>query len=203
MKNQFRKIAIVLSIFTASFSLVSCDDDDAPQAEKVEETITQVKLTFTGSGTSSGLSTVEAIAKDDNGDGQGFEFNLDPIELDTNATYNLSVSFLNELETPAEDVTEEIKVEADEHQIFFTQTGGVFTTIDYTDEEKDYFATGCTGCENSDKPVGLKNTVTTGATVGATGTLRVQLKHQPDGQKTGSADSGEDDVNLTFNVKLK
>ncbi|MFT6962064.1 MAG: hypothetical protein ACJAWV_001788 [Flammeovirgaceae bacterium] len=196
MRNQIRKFAFVASVLFTSLSITSCDDDETPMAQETPETITQVALKFSGSS----LTTVNATATDSDGDGSGFVFS-GTIELKAGSTYTLEPSFLNQLETPIEDVTDEIKEEADEHQIFFTQTGSL-ATISYADTENDYFSAGCTGCENSTKDVGLKNTVVVTATAGTTGTLNIRLKHQPDGLKTGSVGSGEDDVNLTFDVKI-
>ena len=47
--------------------------------------------------------------------------------LAANTVYNGTMEILNELESPAEDVTEEIEEEADEHQFFFGVTNSIVT----------------------------------------------------------------------------
>ncbi len=199
MKNQIRKTAFIASILFASFAITSCDDDDeTPMAEETPEVITQVKLTFTP--TTGAVVTSSATSVDGE---VAFVLNPDSIELQQNTDYTLSVEFINQLENPDENITEEIKEEAGEHQLFFSSTGGVFTIANgtYADKEGDYSE--CKECvtTNTNKPVGLKTTWKT-SSVTSIGSLKVQLKHQPDGQKNGSPTSGEDDVNLNFPIKV-
>ena len=203
MKNKFSSRLLFALLLGLSFTFVGCDDDD-PAPEDTPEAITEVKLTFTPT---SGTAVV-ATATDADGDGSGFVFsptNTNGIELKKGVQYTLDITIANQLETPVEDVTEEIKEEADEHQFFFSGTAlnNVFTqtTTAYADTENDYFADGCTGCENSTTVVGLKTTWNIDAASGKTGVLNIRLKHQPDGLKTGSVTSGEDDFNLDFTVK--
>ncbi len=68
--------------------------------------------------------------------------------LSSNTTYSGSIELLNEAETPAEDITEEVTEEKEEHQFFFT-VGGSITEVIYTDED-----------DNGD-PVGLSFALTT------------------------------------------
>src|SRR5690606_30137747 len=97
--------------------------------------------------------------------------------------------------SPAKDVTDEIKGEADEHQFFYTSVGLDITT-DYTDKESDYITGG------SENPVGLKFTLTTG-TAGH-GDLNVILKHQPQKPNTGLEDAGgETDMEVNFHLHIE
>ena len=200
MTTKFSRFAFLFLLVGLGFTFTSCDDD-SPQAEETPEAITQVKLTFA---LPNGAQVV-ATATSDDGE-TNFRFNPSVIELTKGLTYTLNMEFTNQLTDPDEDITEEIKEEADEHQIFFTGTalGSVFTntTTNYQDEEQDYVADGCTGCTGSNAPVGLSTSWTVVGTANNTGTLKVQLKHQPDGQKNGIITSGEDDVNLDFSLKV-
>ena len=42
-----------------------------------------------------------------------------------NTQYQGAVRFLNETETPAEEITDEVLEEADEHQVFYTTSDGL------------------------------------------------------------------------------
>ena len=84
----------------------------------------------------------------------------------TNATaYDLSISALNELETPIEDITPEIADEADEHQLFFTGSAIDDGLITHTYEDSD----------GEGLPLGLENTVD--AVAAGVGELTVTLRH--------------------------
>ena len=91
---------------------------------------------------------------------------VDELILTVGLSYTLNVSFLNELESPAEDITQEIADEAEEHQIFFT--GGAIDTLvghSYLDSDANGL------------PVGLENELQA-LTVGSD-TLTLTLRHLP------------------------
>lgn len=185
MNKQLRMI----TPFLLPVALWACGDD-GPEPENPEEVITTVRLAFTGP------STFTATAKDNNGDGT--IDTKDPITLAA-GSYTVEITLLNELESPAEDITEEVKEESDEHQLFFTVTGLPATSlaISYADTEMDYGKT-------TALPVGLKSTwLNAGA---GTGQVTVQLQHLPPvneaAQKVAgiSKDTGDTDVSVTFDV---
>lgn len=153
--------ATMLLLFT------SCDSDD-PKPVNEEEVITTVRLTFTPT---SGGAAIVAAWRDLDGDGGNAPV-VDPINLAANTTYGMTVQFLNEQESPAEDITTEVAEEAEEHQVFFVSTTtGV--TINYDD------------ADGKNQPIGLKNIMVTSAA--ATGTLKVILKHEPNKSAAGVA----------------
>ncbi len=114
--------------------------------------------------------------------------------LAANTVYDGSLDLLNETECPAERVTAEIEEEDDEHQFFFSSTGGLNVTVAYADTD-------------GTNPVGLKTTVTTGAA--SQGTMRVTLRHEPNKSAAGvSAGNianagGETDIEVEFNVTVQ
>ena len=57
--------------------------------------------------------------------------------LTAGTTYDGTIELLNETETPAEDITEEVQEEADEHQFFYTIGTGLDVTTTYEDEDGD------------------------------------------------------------------
>jgi hypothetical protein len=79
---------------------------------------------------------------------------------------------LNETETPAGDITAEVKGEGEEHQLFF-QVPSVLGTFMYTD------------VDINGKPIGLEFTLTT--KTASTGSLVVTLRHLPNKSASGVA----------------
>lgn len=134
------------------------------------EVFTRVELTFAPD---AGPLIVAAFS-DPDGDG-GMSGTAEPITLAASTTYTLTVTFGNELVDPVEDVTEEIRDEAEEHQVFFAgdAVGGLLEHA-YADRESDY----ADNAVGDDLPVGLTNRMT--SRDAGTGTLTVQLQHLPE-----------------------
>ena len=161
--------------------LVACEGVDEPGDDTEEgEVITTVVLELVGS-----TDTITATWADPEDDGDPV---IDDITLTAGETYAMSVSFLNELEDPAEDITEEIMDEDDEHQVFFTGTAvdgpaednaGAPTTHAYADTDANGL------------PVGLENDLT--AEAAGNGMFTVTLRHLPpeDGVEVKVADMAE------------
>lgn len=185
----------------APLFLTGCDDDEPapPPEENEEEIITDVTLTFTPAG---GGTAVTATAQDPDGEGpQDLEITQD-IVLAANTTYTLTMDLENSIE--GESITEEVEEEADEHMFFFEFTDGLFSDptgngnadnrtdpLNYNDQDDDGF------------PLGLSTEWQTGDA--AMGAFTVILKHQPDGIKSASssADDGETDLNLTWDITIQ
>lgn len=157
------RFAPVLSLFL----LVGCGDDGGPS--NLEELITTVTLTMTPMG---GGTAVTASFDDEDGLG-GNPPVIDPINLVAAQTYAVTVSFQNRLETPPEEITDEVRDEGEDHQVFFTGTAvngpasnqpGAPLTHAYTD------------MDTNGLPIGLASTF---ATTTGTGTLTVTLRHVP------------------------
>ena len=160
--NRFA-IALLLPV-----ALVGCPDIETPDQEGNEqEVITTVELTFTPA---AGAALVFTHA-DPERDGAPV---IDPIVLPVGA-YTLGVRFLNELEDPAEDITEEVNEENDEHQVLVYGSGveseatgdnaAALATVSYDDEDANGL------------PVGLVHTVD--ATTAGTAELQLMLRHLP------------------------
>lgn len=195
--------------------LSGCDSDDPSLPGEGEETevITTVRLTFTP-------QTGEPIvAEFFDPDGEGvMSGTVDTLDLTYPETYAVSVEFLNELEDPSEDITEEIAEEAEAHQILFAVTSNddadpPYLTHTYVDVESDW----TTNDEGDDLPVGLSNTIETTnfSEVDPGVSLRVMLRHMPPINDTpqkvggiaedfaaGRALPGEVDIDISFPVTL-
>lgn len=208
MKN-FRIHNLAALLIAASVSLVSCssDDDngnDVPPEENEIEVITDVTLVF--SNLEDTTDVVRATAEDPDGEGASELVIADEITLRASATYELAFEVFNNLDPDdSEDIGAEILEEADEHQIFFGFTEGVFTTpvgdgnidnasdaINYEDEDE------------SGNPVGLETVWTTVNTASEGGEFTVRLQHQPDLKSaTTGADDGDTDFDLTFVLNIQ
>jgi hypothetical protein len=177
-------------LLSSAVILTNCKKADDVDPQDEEELITTVRLSFTEQGTST-VSTFEY--KDTDGDGGNAPSRFDEIRLKPNTTYALQIKFLDESKSPAEDITEEVEEEADEHLVIFTATPATLLTYTYGDKDSRNF------------PLGLVGSARTGAA--GSGTLKVQLRHQPpvNGQpvKNGTAAPGSDDVNLDFRLRVE
>ncbi len=193
MSIQSTSVKLACVSFVLGLGISACGDD-GPDNMNEEEVITTMTLNLTGP------SNVTASAKDTDGDGT--LDSMDPISLMA-GTYTVEVTFMNELEMPAEDITEEIKEEAEEHQVFYTGSAiGSALTVTVTDKESDFGG----NMEGDDLPVGLRTSWE--ATAGM-GMLTVQLQHLPPvndmPQKTAgiSQTAGDTDFSATFAVTVQ
>ncbi len=187
MKNTLKKLWALPLL--AGIALTSCNTDD-PEIPNEEELITTLIYTLTPDG---GGTAVEFRFTDLDGDG-GDAPVISNGTLAANTTYSGALTLLNEAETPAEDITEEVEAEDEEHQLFFTVTTAN-ATVTYADADTD------------GNPVGLATTLTT--TGASTGTLMVTLRHEPNKAAAGVSGGditnagGETDIEVIFDVTIQ
>jgi hypothetical protein len=180
-----------LSLVFVSFllTITSCTVDE-PVSPNEEEIITTLRyvLTPTGSG-----DIVTFEFQDLDGDGGNAPI-ITNGTLAANTTYTGSIELLNEAESPVEDITVEIRAEAEDHQFFYETTASGLT-IGYNDSDAN------------NQPIGLETAVNTGAAT--TGTLTITLRHEPlksaDNVSTGDITNagGETDIEVTFDVTIQ
>lgn len=172
---------LYLAALTVSLLATSCDnDDDTPEEVNEEEVITTLRVSLAGT-----AGNVVMQSTDLDGDGPDAPVVAVIGELAANSTYEGEVTFLNETEDPAEDITEEVEEESDEHQVFFTAGGGLDVATTYTNFDGD------------GNPLGTTFTLTTGDA--STGTFTVTLRHEPVKPNDGLASAGgETDIEVTF-----
>lgn len=179
---------LLLTFLAGSLLITSCKDDPEPPNE--EEIITTVMYTLTPDG---GGTSVTMSFEDLDGDG-GNAATIVGGTLAANTSYTASLDLLNEAESPAEVITEEIEEEDEDHQFFFASTIADISFA-YGDMDAD------------GNPVGLSSTLTTGAA--GSGTLTVTLRHEPMKSATGVADGditnagGETDIEVVFPVDVQ
>lgn len=180
-----KTIKLLTLLLISSLTFTSCSDSDDPVAVNDEEVITTMNVTLSNGGTNITLSSVDL----DGPDGP----NLPVITngtLAANTTYTGSVEFLNETESPAEDITVEVKGEDEDHQIFFSSNDGSISFA-YNDED------------GNGNPIGIDFSITTGDAGSAT--MTVVLKHEPTKPNNGTtADAGgETDIEVTFDITVQ
>ncbi len=184
MRNIF--YFLFLSIFLTG--MIGCEDDDVAM-ENEEELITTLLLTLTPNG---GGTPVVLQFRDIDGPG-GMAATVESPALDAQTTYSGSMTLLNESESPAENITEEVMEEDEDHQVFYIVTDA---NLDVTYRDMD---------ENLN-PIGLATTIVTGDA--STGKLRVVLRHEPDkdaamvseGDITNAG--GESDIDVEFDIQI-
>lgn len=99
--------------------------------------------------------------------------------LTPGTVYNAVVLLLNEVENPADTISNEVADEAEEHQFFFATTGSGLVWTSYADVDAN------------GNPIGLLSTWTSSGA--GSGELTVILRHQPD--KSGAGVSAGDITN--------
>jgi hypothetical protein len=184
MKNILFTLLIALLLVS-----ISCQKED-PEIPNEEELITTMIYTLTPEG---GGNSVIFSFTDLDGDG-GEEPTIVAQPLAANTTYNAVIELLNEQETPAESISEEVDEEAEEHQFFYTSTLSSLT-ISYDDMDAD------------GNPIGLKTKVNTSGP--GSGSLKITLKHEPSKSASGVSDGnienagGETDIEVTFDALIQ
>lgn len=189
LKLMTKSFLFIAFIFATSFFFTACEKDD-PEIPNEEELITTLEYTLTPNG--GGAATTLSF-QDLDGDG-GNDPTITGGTLAANQTYTGTLELLNEVETPPENITEEIEEEDEEHQFFF-QTNIADLNIAYNDQD------------GNGNPVGLKTTITTGST--ASGTISITLRHEPNKSGTGVSEGditnagGETDIEVTFQLNVE
>ena len=185
MKFLYNLTLVSLVLFLAT----SCKDD--PEPVNPEEIITTLNLYLTPDG---GGSDVTFTFQDLDGDGANAPV-ITNGTLAANTNYTARVEFLNESEDPAEDITEEVKEEDLDHQVFYQVAAGLNLQIAYNDQD------------SAGNPLGVATTAAAGDA--STGTLTITLRHEPDKAASGVADGdisnagGESDIEVTFDVTIQ
>ena len=186
MKNLKFSILAVLTIFLA----VSCSPPDEPQPFNEEEVITTVTLSFSRAG----VIVATLNARDMDGNGPNMPVFSSTGSLSRSLTYTGATTFTNELKNPAQDITEEVREEDEDHQVFY-RAPSALGTFTYAD------------ADSNQRPVGLSFIYTPG-TATATQNLVVTLRHKLLKSAVGvvSGDitnaGGSTDAEVTFPVTL-
>ena len=178
-----KTIKLLAVLFISTLVFTNCEDDhDDHDHGSDEELITTVLYTLTD-----GNNTIVLEWEDLDGD-TGSAPTITSGTLTANTSYTGSIQLLNRTESPAEDITVEVRAEGDEHEFFYTNTAGL--TITKTDTD-------------GTNPVGIETTLSTGAA--GSGSLTIVLKHEPTKPNDGTAanEGGSTDVQVTFLISIQ
>jgi len=187
--------ALITGLVASSLTACKKDKEETPTPTpppvNEEELITTLILTFTDTAANPDVS-YELRYTDLDGPGGN-----DPVEegapLPASRDLLLNVRVLNESESPAEEITDEVRAEDEDHQFFFQATGGLVIVYDDVD--------------GNGNPVGLSNRATTPAS--GSGTIRTTLRHLPNKSAAGVASGditnagGETDIEVTLNFNIQ
>lgn len=175
-------VAISLTLFS------SCSDDD-PDIPNEDEVITDVEVHLEAQ---TGGHHVTLTFTDSDGEG-GNPPIITGGQLQADQRYDAHIKLYNKSVNPAEDITEEILDEADDHQFFFSSDiTGLVTS--YADEDED------------GRPIGLKFSLITNEA--DEGVWRLILRHEPNKSAPGVQDGditnagGETDVEIEFPIEI-
>jgi len=172
-----------------SMVIISCDDDE-PVIPDEPELITTLTYTLVPA---SGGDAIVLSFQDLDGDG-GAEPMITGGTLAQNESYTGTIELLNETEDPAENITEEIEEEDEDHQFFF-QSDLADLTFSYNDQDSE------------GNPIGLSTTLNTVSA--GSGSFRIILRHEPaksaenvsEGDITNAG--GETDIEVTFPLNVQ
>ncbi|HKL89745.1 type 1 periplasmic binding fold superfamily protein [Flagellimonas sp.] len=183
-----KTIKNILLLAFIGITFVACSsDDDVPEQINEEETITTMTITLVPAG---GGTSIILQSQDLDGDGPNTPNKTVSGNLTANTTYSGSVVFLNETESPAEDITEEVEEEDEEHQVLYVASGNI-TSVSYDD------------ADGNGNPVGLEFTIVTGDAGNAS--LSATLRHEPKKPNDGTLEDagGETDFTEIFSLTVE
>lgn len=185
--STMKTIKLLSMMAFASIVLTSCSDDDEPVEVNEEETITTMIVSLAPMG---GGTTITLTSQDLDGDGPNAPVLTVSGNLAASTTYNGSVTFSNETESPAEDITVEVEEEGEEHQLIYVYSGAISNIYNL-----DVDAGG--------NDLGLSFDLDTDAA--GSGNIAVTLRHEPtkpnDGTLTGAG--GSTDFTASFSITVE
>ena len=176
------------ALLAIPFLYFSCDDDnDTPEPINEEEVITTMTVTLVNH--TNGDDVITMQTQDLDGDGPNEPVITVSGPLTAGTSYSGSIQWLNEMEDPAEDITEEILEEDDEHQVFFSASG-VDMEFVYMDFDGD------------GNPLGTQFVLAPISQ--GDGSLTITLVHEPNKPNDGlDTAGGEIDIQTTFSVTVQ
>lgn len=176
------RIFLAFLAFTGILT-TSCSNDDDPEEVNEEEIITTMTIVLRPTG---GGTDIKLQSRDLDGDGPNPPVIIVSEELTANTTYNGTIQLLNETVDPAENITDEVEEEAEEHQFFFSIGSSLSATPAYSNFDAN------------NNPLGTEFVLESGdASTGSFGvTLRHDLKKPNDGTLADAG--GETDIAQTF-----
>jgi len=183
-------IVLLMSVMTCLLFWTSCKKEEQAVAppEPGNEFLTTVELVATNANDPADVQTGKWVKLNPD-DTSAPDISQAFLNLKKNAVYHVAVSFLDETQTPAEDVTEEIRERQNYHLVCFDIAPGLDLTVHRTDHDTNTPAL----------EVGLEADFTTGDA--GSGDLEVTLHHQPN-VKNGDCAPGSIDADVNFTINI-
>jgi hypothetical protein len=187
---MFNKSTLFMLLAVATLSFSCNRDEENVDPDDDNERITTVVLQFTNKANSTEVvtATLDGLATD----GSQPNSVSATAQLRPNTAYSMRITLSDKTQTPAKDITAEVKEEANEHLLVYRPATGLNLTV--TPNDRD------TNPAPGPYPIGLTADATTGAA--STGKLNVVLRHQP-GTKNGMATPGTSDLDVNFDVVIR
>ena len=187
MQLFLRRARAPIALTALSLALVSCGGDSITDPAGETEVISRVTLTLT-SGTGAVSS---AFIEDADGNGPNPpSAQVGTLSLPSGTTATGTIRFENRLVTPVENITDEVRAEANEHRVIYSVTGAgvTFNTTDV---------------DGAGRPLGLTFTAAAAAgTPSGVRTLRVVLCHYDKTPKPAVATSCTVDTDIDVSFAL-
>jgi hypothetical protein len=181
------RFPLAAGMFAVAALMSSCKDDHEHDDEN--ELITTVRLTLTPLAPATGQPVVVQW-RDVDGSG-GAAPTIDNLSLAPNTTYTGRLMLADESKNPSVDITAEIEGEKNDHIFFYEPNPAGLMTITRTDRD------------SRNLEVGLDTRVQTSAATTTPGSLKITLRHQPNGTKNGTFAPGDTDAEVTFPVTIR
>lgn len=182
--KKFTGIFLGVSILLLTLNGCSKEEKTVSPPLPGNEFLTTVQLIVTNSANAADVQTVSWRQLPD----QPVDSSNAKLALKANSVYTVAVKFLDETKSPAGNVTDDISDRRNYHLVCFVATGAALTVVR-------------TDMDTNTPPlqVGLEDSFTTAAA--STGTLNVQLRHQPNA-KNGDCAPGSTDADANFSVTI-
>ena len=183
MKNLYFLATVLFTLLLASCS----KDNETPEVVNEEELITTLTVTLVPE---SGGNSIVLTTRDLDGDGPNEPVITISSNLTAGVTYIGSIELLDETKSPAENITEEVEEEADEHQFFYTIGSGLDVTATTTN------------LDSEGNLLGTEFELT--ANAASSGSLTFTLRHEPTKPNDGLRSAGgETDIEATFAITVE
>lgn len=180
------RFVVVLCVVVGG--LQGCKESATSNGQNVDHaTVTTVTLTLTNTAS---LATQSFVWEDLDGTGGSAPNRIDTVTISADSVYKGSLAFENRKASPPVNITTDILNERNNHQVFYTVSGGGQVTIATTD------------LDARNLPLGLKTNWTNARK--STGMVTFSLSHYPDSTtKKGTNPSSETDVNVTMPLTIR
>ena len=196
--KTIKRISLAFIATTLIFS--ACKEDNIDPTKPADNNAQELITTVVLNGYNANNPTANPFSvkwEDVDGDG-GNAPTMDTLILDSGVSYRVQVLILDKTKTPYDTVSNEVLLEGDEHQMFYTLSENLTSKLNFERLDMDN--------NNPPLPIGLDIKITpihnTPFQVPLMGSVNVKLSHY-DGVPKTTSPSSESDIDINLPVKLK